>query len=185
MAGSGRGRTGRGGGVPFLKFTWTRVQTTLRGFPWRGSVSQSSPTRQDKVYRYGRRALRHGEKQKLYLHYAHTHPLTFVVFYRQLYQQQLQYIVIVDDFAVSAFSFPVSSVCLAICAESSHTNQLHTVINILHSPFKIVRSLFNHSIHIESAEPQRRSISCTSTSTVNWVWKNDMEDFFKANSCMS
>lgn len=53
---TGNGR-GKGGWVPFLKFTWTHVQTTVRGFqggegPHLECVSQSSP-KADLVYRYG------------------------------------------------------------------------------------------------------------------------------------
>lgn len=39
VAGSGRGRAGRGRCAPFLKFTGICVQTTLRGFPWRGRAT--------------------------------------------------------------------------------------------------------------------------------------------------
>lgn len=121
---------GRGGWVPFLKFTWTCVQTA-----WRGRATFKewvSPPKADLVYRYCRLTFETWRQIKAkptlnytfcLWHICQTHPL--LCYFTD------SYTIIVGDFANSAYSFPVSSVCGVLCRI-----QLYKA---LHSLFKIVK----------------------------------------------
>lgn len=71
------GGGGGGGWVPFLKFTWTCVQTTWRGRATVKVCESDLPpwTLQTDSYSLA--------------HLSHIHPSAFMLFHRQLYQQQL------------------------------------------------------------------------------------------------
>lgn len=159
------------GWVPFLKFTWIYVQTTARGFlkgegPHLESVTQSSPALQIWPGSLWDTAL-----QSRLLPFGIFVTLTPTCFSFYL-QAALTTTAVFSDFTDSA------RVCGVLCRIQLHY-ALHTPIDTLHSPFKIVKKssqkVFSITVYTLNNWEWQAGI-CTTASTVNWGWKNNMED---------
>lgn len=153
---------GRGGWVPFLKFTWTSVQTAWRGratFKEWVTPPPPTPTKADLVI-----AGYETWPVKLYVQPPSS---TTVLLHRQL-----QYTTI-GDFCWQCI-FISSLQCVEFCAESSYTKHcihLQTYCIVLSRLSKSFQSLNRY---------WKTRLPALMLSTVNWVWKNNMEDSSKA-----
>lgn len=175
---------GGGGWVPFLKFTWTHMQTA------RGCVTQSSPKADLGFTDMAGELLRSetldvvtNRSRKNNYQHSNSYPLAYLSDIHTLlcdFTGSFIIYIIVGDVTDSAYSFPVSSVCVEFCSESSVAYPIWTLCIVLWDCRNLTITVYtlNKSKRRILRYHRRYSSPAQNTSTVNPMWKT-MEDSFR------